>query len=64
MTKPLFVAENERKQGFTHVVLILTGSVASIKAPLIVSELLTVGPIYTKTTTLNEMTIQSLSMIE
>ena len=37
-----FVAENERKEGFTHVVLITTGSVASIKAPLIVAELLTV----------------------
>ena len=37
-----FVSENERKEGYTHVVLILTGSVASIKAPLIVSELLKV----------------------
>ncbi|KAI0699955.1 flavoprotein [Cerioporus squamosus] len=36
-----FVAENERKDGYTHVVLITTGSVASIKAPLIVAELLT-----------------------
>ncbi|GJE95450.1 flavoprotein [Phanerochaete sordida] len=35
-----FVAEEEREPGYTHVVLILTGSVASIKAPLIVSELL------------------------
>ncbi|TFK91879.1 flavo protein [Polyporus arcularius HHB13444] len=36
-----FVAETERKEGYTHVVLITTGSVASIKAPLIVAELLT-----------------------
>ncbi|PSR81133.1 hypothetical protein PHLCEN_2v6468 [Hermanssonia centrifuga] len=35
-----FIAERERTPGFTHVVLIVTGSVASIKAPLIVSELL------------------------
>ncbi|KDQ62644.1 hypothetical protein JAAARDRAFT_66330 [Jaapia argillacea MUCL 33604] len=35
-----FVAESERKEGFTHVLLITTGSVASIKAPLIVAELL------------------------
>jgi len=40
MTKQLFVAESERKPDFTHVLLITTGSVASIKAPLIVSELL------------------------
>ena len=38
----IFVAEDERTDGFTHVVLITTGSVASIKAPLIVTELLTV----------------------
>ncbi|KAI0712446.1 flavoprotein [Earliella scabrosa] len=36
-----FVADDERKAGHTHVILITTGSVASIKAPLIVSELLT-----------------------
>ncbi|PIL22745.1 hypothetical protein GSI_15438 [Ganoderma sinense ZZ0214-1] len=36
-----FVAEDERTAGFTHVMLITTGSVASIKAPLIVAELLT-----------------------
>ncbi|KAI0770106.1 flavoprotein [Fomes fomentarius] len=35
-----FVAEEERKEGYTHVLLITTGSVASIKAPLIVAELL------------------------
>ncbi|KAJ3553836.1 hypothetical protein NM688_g3407 [Phlebia brevispora] len=35
-----FVAERERQPGYTHVVLITTGSVASIKAPLIVAELL------------------------
>lgn len=40
MADHLFVAERERKEGYTHVLLILTGSVASIKAPLIVSELL------------------------
>ena len=37
-----FVAENERAEGYTHVILITTGSVASVKAPLIVSELLSV----------------------
>ena len=42
MTKQLFVAESERKPDFTHVLLITTGSVASIKAPLIVLELLAV----------------------
>ncbi|TBU44425.1 flavo protein [Dichomitus squalens] len=36
-----FVAEDGRTEGATHVVLITTGSVASIKAPLIVAELLT-----------------------
>jgi len=35
-----FVAETARKQGYTHVLLITTGSVASVKVPLIVSELL------------------------
>jgi len=35
-----FVAERERAEGCTHVLLITTGSVASIKAPLIVAELL------------------------
>ncbi|KAF7792291.1 hypothetical protein EIP86_003327 [Pleurotus ostreatoroseus] len=35
-----FMAERERQDGFTHVVIIATGSVASIKVPLIVSELL------------------------
>lgn len=43
MADHLFVAERERKEGYTHVLLILTGSVASIKAPLIVSELLSVS---------------------
>ncbi|KAF8879076.1 flavoprotein [Gymnopilus junonius] len=37
---PSFVAEDARRPGHTHVVLITTGSVASIKAPLIVKELL------------------------
>lgn len=38
-----FVAETERVPGYTHVLLITTGSVASIKAPLIVKELLSVS---------------------
>lgn len=42
MTKDAFVAESEREEGFTHVLLITTGSVASVKAPLIVEELLLV----------------------
>ncbi|KAI0051403.1 flavoprotein [Auriscalpium vulgare] len=37
---PPFVAESSRRTGFTHVLLMTTGSVASIKAPLIVQELL------------------------
>lgn len=37
-----FVADNERIPGCTHVLLITTGSVASVKVPLIVEELLTV----------------------
>jgi phosphopantothenoylcysteine synthetase/decarboxylase len=43
MMNPPFVAENERVDGYTHVLLITTGSVASVKAPLIVSELLKVN---------------------
>lgn len=39
----VFIAEAERKPGFVHVLLITTGSVASVKAPLIVEELLSVG---------------------
>ncbi|KAJ7291450.1 flavoprotein [Mycena rebaudengoi] len=35
-----FVAKAERISGYTHVLLITTGSVASVKAPLIVEELL------------------------
>jgi len=38
--KQPFIAESERQEGFAHVLLITTGSVASVKAPLIVSELL------------------------
>lgn len=37
-----FVASAERILGYTHVILITTGSVASIKAPQIVHELLEV----------------------
>ncbi|GBE83062.1 flavo protein [Sparassis crispa] len=40
MVKRTFLAEDERRPGCTHVLLMTTGSVASIKAPLIVSELL------------------------
>jgi len=39
-----FIAEIERLQDHNHVLLITTGSVASIKAPLIVAELLQVCP--------------------
>ena len=38
-----FVADQNRVEGSVHVLLIATGSVASIKAPLIVQELLSVG---------------------
>lgn len=41
--KRTFIAQNEREEGFTHVLLITTGSVASVKAPLIVKQLLQVG---------------------
>ena len=41
-----FVAEDERAKDFTHVVVITTGSVASIKAPLIVAELLKVSKLW------------------
>ncbi|KAG7088127.1 hypothetical protein E1B28_012151 [Marasmius oreades] len=34
-----FLASDERSEGYTHVLLITTGSVASIKAPLIVQAL-------------------------
>lgn len=37
-----FIAEEERSEGYTHVLLITTGSVASVKAPLIVQSLLQV----------------------
>ncbi|KAF7289931.1 flavoprotein [Mycena indigotica] len=36
----VFIADDERKEGHTHVLIITTGSVASVKAPLIVEELL------------------------
>lgn len=39
-----FIAELERLPDHNHVLLITTGSVASIKAPLIVAELLQVCP--------------------
>ncbi|KAJ7484669.1 flavoprotein [Mycena latifolia] len=39
-TSTSFVSEAERTPGYTHVLLITTGSVASVKAPLIVEELL------------------------
>jgi hypothetical protein len=42
MTRQFTAAANKR-EGHTHVLLITTGSVASIKAPLIVEELLKVS---------------------
>ena len=39
-----FVADENRGEGSLHILLIATGSVASIKVPLIVHELLTVSP--------------------
>lgn len=41
-----FIAQHERQEGYAHVLLIATGSVASVKAPLIVKALLAVGYIY------------------
>jgi hypothetical protein len=38
-----FVANTARRADHTHVLLVTTGSVASIKAPLIVRELLSVS---------------------
>ncbi|KAI0736345.1 flavoprotein [Fomitopsis betulina] len=40
MARDLFIAEHERVEGCSHILLIATGSVASIKLPLIVSELI------------------------
>ncbi|KAL0960721.1 hypothetical protein HGRIS_005747 [Hohenbuehelia grisea] len=40
MSKDFFIAEKERQANSVHVLLITTGSVASVKAPLIVTELL------------------------
>jgi phosphopantothenoylcysteine decarboxylase len=37
-----FVASEQRRPGRIHVLLVTTGSVASIKAPLIVRELMKV----------------------
>lgn len=42
MTRQFTAAANKR-EGHTHVLLITTGSVASVKAPLIVDELLKVS---------------------
>ena len=42
MTRQFTAAANKR-EGYTHVLLITTGSVASVKAPLIVDELLKVS---------------------
>jgi hypothetical protein len=39
-----FVADQNRAEGSVHILLIATGSVASIKAPVIVQELLSVSP--------------------
>ncbi|OBZ69047.1 putative thymidylate synthase [Grifola frondosa] len=41
MARRPFIAHEERTPGWTHILLITTGSVASIKAPLIVADLLT-----------------------
>lgn len=38
----MFVAQDHRVDGYVHILLITTGSVASVKAPLIVKELLKV----------------------
>jgi phosphopantothenoylcysteine decarboxylase len=43
MADTAFVANTARRADHTHVLLITTGSVASIKAPLIVKELLSVS---------------------
>lgn len=42
----VFEAAAERTPNFIHVVLMLTGSVASVKAPLIVAELLKVSTLF------------------
>jgi hypothetical protein len=42
MTRQFTAAANKR-EGHTHVLLITTGSVASVKAPLIIDELLKVS---------------------
>lgn len=50
MARDLFIAEHERVEGCTHILLIATGSVASIKLPLIVSELISVRVFFSHTT--------------
>lgn len=40
MSNKSFIAQSEHQEGYTHVLLIATGSVASVKAPLIVKALL------------------------
>lgn len=38
-----FIAAENRTEGYVHIVLISTGSVASVKVPFIVDELLKVS---------------------
>ncbi|VDB90203.1 unnamed protein product [Peniophora sp. CBMAI 1063] len=45
LAKRFFTAESSRREGYTHILLMTTGSVASVKAPLIVEELLTYGKV-------------------
>jgi len=45
MPRTKFIAESERCPGHTHVLLVTTGSVASIKVPLMVKEFLKVSPL-------------------
>ena len=40
MSASKFTAAENRRPGYTHIVLIATGSVASVKVPLIVEEFL------------------------
>jgi len=41
-----FTAAANKREGHTHILLITTGSIASVKAPLIVEELLKVSTVY------------------
>jgi len=66
MDRGIFEASSFKKSGYLHVLLITTGSVASIKAPLIVGELLqvrkTLGPCSTQTVNLEQQKFENVAV--